>query len=63
MRPESLEALKYLRDSKTAPTVKTFDAKFAEVKESLALHITEKGGKVYLNENGKTVLADFKEQE
>lgn len=63
MTPQGLAALRYLRDSKTAPTVKTFDSKFSDVKELVALQITEEKGKVYLNEAGKSVLEMFKEQE
>ena len=63
MLPEALVALRYLRDSKKAPTVKTFDAKFADVKPALILHINEENGKVYLNDAGKGVLEMFKEQE
>lgn len=63
MTPEALIALRYLRDNKTAPTVKTFDAKFAEIKPALTLHITQEKGKVFLNDAGKAVLEMFKEQE
>jgi hypothetical protein len=63
MTPEALAALRYLKDNKAAPTVKTFDAKFVDVKPLLALHITEDKGKVFLNDAGKAVLEMFKSQE
>jgi len=63
MTPEALAALRHLRDNKAAPTVKTFDEKFAEVKPMLTLHIIQEKGKVYLNDAGKAVLEMFKEQE
>ena len=63
MLPEGLVALRYLRDSKKAPTVKTFDEKFADIKTFLTAHISEDKGKVYLNDAGRAVLEMFKEQE
>lgn len=63
MTPEALVALRHLRDNKSAPQVKAFDNRWGEVKPMLALHITEKNGRVYLNDAGKAVLEMFKEQE
>ncbi len=63
MTPQALEALRYLSKSKTAPTVKTFTEKFAEVKDLVSLQIREEKGKVYLNDAGKSVVEMFKEQE
>jgi hypothetical protein len=63
MTPQALEALRYLGKNKTAPTVKTFNEKFADVKDLVTLQIREEKGKIYLNDAGKSVLEMFKEQE
>ncbi len=60
MRPESLEALKYIYKSKTAPTVAAFNKKFSpELLHSILVsHVDEVKGKLILNQAGLAVSKD-----
>jgi len=64
MRPDSLEALKWIKESKTPPTSKAFTKHFSEelLQTILISHVEEVKGKLTLNEAGVWVLNHFGEK-
>ena len=66
MRQDSLEALKFIKESKTPPTVKVFTKHFAPNGEELlqtilVSHVDEVKGKLTINEAGVWLLTHFGE--
>lgn len=60
MRPDSLEALKYIYTAKTIPTVTAFNKKFAPngpelLQTILVSHVDDVKGKLILNQAGLAI--------